>query len=313
MIDYTYFFKEELVMSADWPHRWDLFLSGYNTSDRINTVFDKVESTKKVYVIHSEYGFSKRDLPSGALFYCENSTEYEFVIALFDQLIKDEVEAGRRICIDITGFMRPHLMFLVALMKARGVRYFDILYSEPSFYLQKEETQFHDGQVSGVRPVVGFEGLTNHNTTNDLVIIGAGYEDRLIKEVADQKEMARKIIVLGLPSLRADMYQQNALRTHLAADALGDVGSRKHFASASDPFVTATVLSQIVDAEQQFKSITNLYLSPLSTKAQALGFALFYVTERQGTYSSILFPEGLKYSRETSAGLSKVWLFSIEF
>jgi hypothetical protein len=145
-----------------------------------------------------------------------------------------------------------------------------------------------------------------------LLTIGAGYEDKLIKEVADDKEMARKIVLLGFPSLSADMYQQNALRAQLASDALGDIGSTRNFAPANDPFVTATVLSTIRSREDSVSRITNLYLSPVATKAQALGFVLFYLSECQNQSVSIIFPFNSRYARDSSEGTSTVWLYTIE-
>src|SRR5207253_621115 len=87
----------------------------------------------------------------------------------------------------------------------------------------------------------------------------------------------------------------------------------KYFVPANDPFVTANVLRRIVDdCERNGHMITNLYLSPLATKPQALGFALFYLTEMRGKATSIIFPFCRTYSKETSLGLSRVWKYVVE-
>ncbi len=130
------------------------------------------------------------------------------------------------------------------------------------------------------------------------------------------KDKADKVQIFGLPSLRADMYQENVLRAFKAADAVGtnktfDID--RFFAPANDPFITAATLSEIVRLRQRYGSISNLYLSPLATKPQALGFALFYLAECVGRNASIIFPISTRYERETSVGLSRVWQYTIQY
>ena len=115
------------------------------------------------------------------------------------------------------------------------------------------------------------------NLSNDLLIIGAGYENHLISQVAKFKDQSQKVLLFGFPSLRADMYQENVLKAHLSEENTGSKAfedSRRYFAPANDPFVTASVLSEIVERYNTRTEITNLYLCPLATKAQTLGFAL---------------------------------------
>ncbi len=65
-------------------------------------------------------------------------------------------------------------------------------------------------------------------------------------------------------------------------------------------------------AEKELKGRANIYLCPLSTKAQALGFALYYRYECVGQSVSIVFPYVDEYSVATSVGLSRVSLFRLE-
>lgn len=111
------------------------------------------------------------------------------------------------------------------------------------------------------------------------------------------------------------MYQENVMRAGRASDAIGAnkfFDRESFFAPANDPFVTAEVVSEIVRLRKKLGPISNLYLSPLATKPQALGFALFYLNECIGTTTSILFPVSSKYSRETSVGLQRVWQYTVE-
>ena len=83
------------------------------------------------------------------------------------------------------------------------------------------------------------------------------------------------------------------------------------FAPGYDPFATAQVLSRFV--EQHRKDIKNLYLSPLATKAQVIGFAWFYLMECIDQAVSIVYPISDGYNQETSAGLSEVWRYKLDF
>ena len=167
-----------------------------------------------------------------------------------------------------------------------------------------------------VRQVAGYEGLNSPDHSDDLLIIGSGYDHRLIKAVAEHKDKADKVQIYGLPSLRADMYQENVLNAYKAEDAIGvnkATDFDAFFAPANDPFVTATVISDVVARRRRIRQISNLYLSPLATKAQALGFALYFIGEGQNTYTNMLFPVSTRYTRETSYGLSRVWVYTIEY
>jgi hypothetical protein len=318
ILDYNIFYKTELSLKDPWPAgRWDVFISAYNSSERVKITFDKVPARRKCWVIHNEYSYSSEDIPPGDSFRSTKQDEASFIKELVSYIQQSAGEdiSKLSICVDVTGFMRPHLLFLALYFWRSNVPQFDILYTEPQRYAQKELTTFSEGAIS-VRQVAGYEGINSPDFAGDLLIVASGYDHRLIKAVAEHKDKADKIQIFGLPSLRADMYQENVLNAHRASDALGvnktsDVAS--YFAPANDPFVTASTLHEIVERRSRVLPISNLYLSPLATKPQALGFALFYIGECEGKNASILFPVSSRYSRETSIGLSRVWMYTIEY
>jgi hypothetical protein len=316
-IDYNIFYKAELPLDKPWDSSgWDVFVSAFNSSERVRLVFDRVNAKRKYWLIHNEYEYKKEEIPSGVIFHSDERNEAPFVRGLVARI---EADFGKRvrdlsICVDITGFMRPHLLFLALYLNAQNARQYDVLYSEPVQYRKKELTTFSEGSIS-VRQVAGFEGLNSSDQSSDFLIIGAGYDHRLIKAVAEKKDKADKVQIFGLPSLRADMYQENVLRAFKAADAIGTnktFDMDRFFAPANDPFITAATLSEIVKLRGRSGDISNLYLSPLATKPQALGFALFYLAECVGRNASILFPISTRYERETSTGLSRVWQYTVQ-
>ena len=309
-IFYTHLVDDDRPIAED---PYDVLIAGYNKSDRVRNVFDRVRAHRKIWVIHREYRFVREDLPTdGEIYECGSPDESQF----WGELIKSLQFRGERarLCIDITGIVVPYMMFLIAALARRGMKSFDCLYSEPISYLRREETVFSSGHIEEVRPVAGFTGFVDPDTSGDLLIIGAGYEDRLISEVAQHKDASRKAILLGLPSLRVDMYQQNLLRLSRAEEALGSVPRRQRFfAPANDPFVTATVLQGIVEDGAAIEKITNLYICPLASKPQALGSVIFYLYHRdQSDYMSIILPFSTAYETPTDVGLSRTWRYEVE-
>lgn len=310
MIDYTFQYRSTVTPDELPELTWDLFVSAYNPCDRVRNVFNLVNATRKDWIIHNEYHFASGDVPVGA-FSSDSESEDEFILQYFESCGGVDAFKTAKICIDVTGFMRPHMLFLIRYLFENGVKKFDVLYTEPGQYSERDSTKFSSDDVDLVRQVAGYEGVNNHIEENDVLIVNAGYEDRRIAEVADEKEKARKIVIYGLPSLKADMYQQSVLRTRGAYDALGDT-HRKAYAPASDPFATATVLSKLIEEENQRKPVSNLFLAPLATKPQALGFGLYYLTEGIGKAISIIYPFSATYQADASSGMGRIWMYSIE-
>lgn len=322
-MDYTIFYKHKFDNHTDIGTRdYDLIISAYNQSERVNTVFSSANATEKHWLIFPEYDFKEIEYPA------LKGSEYSFAFpadgdeaSVIRDYFKDNMNkiVGKKVCIDMTGFLRPHLIFLVRYLSLHKVGSIDFLYSDPDSYKNRENTTFTSNYIK-VRQVIGCEGIHNPETSNDILIIGAGYDSQRISDVAKNKASARKIQLLGFPSLRPDMYQENILNANKAQEDAG-MGKEDSFndpsttilAPANDPFVTAQLLSDFIRNEKKRRDITNLYLSPLSTKAQTLGFSLFYINECLDKAVSVIFPFCENYERETSKGISKVWIYTVEF
>jgi hypothetical protein len=314
MIDFTIFYKKKYKPSDNWfeENQWDIFISAFNSSERVQTIFQQALAKEKHWLIFPDYEYTTDEYPSsGTCFNPTSTNEAEFIQEYFN---KNAIDLnGLKIGIDITGFMRPHLMYLIQHLWRNNICKFDVIYTDPTLYKKKEETKFSDEIVLEVRQIAGFEGDHITDLSNDVLIIASGYDHQLIAQVAENKAKSKKIQIFGLPSLQADMYQENVLRASLVSESTGNtIESERYFAPAYDPFVTASVLQELVNKLNTKKRITNLYLSPLSTKAQVLGFVLYYLTGKIDVPTSIIFPISAKYTRETSKGISKIWKYSIE-
>ena len=315
MIDYTIFYKQELPVDEPWPKEevWDVFISAYVPGARTTRAYEQANAAHKWWLLFPEYGYGATDRPVGNVFQGSSDDESSFIAEFWESLPTDASKL--RLCIDISGFIRPYLIFLVRWLLEKGVTKVDAIYSEPVQYQERELTKFSGNVVREVRQVSGCEGLHVPDNEKDVLIIGAGYEDTLISHVAESKAKATKLQLIGFPSLRADMYQENILRVRRAEESLGGTVNDEtctFFAPANDPFVAASELSRTVQQWEKRQGITNLYLCPLSTKVHVLGFALFYVTERRGTATSIIFPFEERYNQGASKGVARTWKYTVE-
>ncbi|WP_445169280.1 hypothetical protein ACTXG7_08140 [Mycolicibacterium sp. Dal123E01] len=214
---------------------------------------------------------------------------------------------------DITGLMRPHVIALPLALALHKFAKATAIYTDPSNYSSGTGTKFTLGPIKGVSPVNGFEGA--HNTSvgqEDLLVIGAGYDDKLIRSVAESKKSAEQVVLVGLPSLQPHMYQESLLRLHRVSEFINNYSRHAHlFSPASDPFMTAQVVSDYLHKKPNRDSV-NVYLCPTGPKTQALGFAWYFLCEAIGEATSIIFPYSNLYSRETSTGVGRVRTFELE-
>ena len=190
-MDYTIFYKQNLPVDHEWPpdNQWDIFISAHNLSERYNKVFEKVRANDKYWLVFEEYGYCCISSPGENYYHFSGNNEATYIKEFFRHYKIDL--CNKRICIDMTGFIRPHLMFLIKYLHYNNITKFDALYSEPDHYIDKEETVFTQ-VVRDVDPVKGFQGIYQPDTSNDLLIIGAGYDNELIAHVANKKNSASK-------------------------------------------------------------------------------------------------------------------------
>lgn len=192
-----------------------------------------------------------------------------------------------------------------------GVKSFDVLYTEPTHYFRKADTTFSE-RISIVRQVEGFEGVHQPDVSNDVLLLGVGYDDGPMARAILHKDNARLVQLHSLPSLSADMYHESLLRLDRVSSVSGRPSDESvYFASANDPFVTAATLSRAWQEMNARRRVTNLYLCPLATKVQALGFGLFFLSELQNSPASIILPSIESYSKETSTGIGRSWIYPI--
>ncbi|MCQ9635063.1 hypothetical protein MP477_08870 [Chryseobacterium sp. WG23] len=322
-MNYEFFYKKKYEIISDKIDNdhlltnYDILISAYNSSTRVNFVMENITALEKHIFILSEYNFSQDEVDhlngKYQIFDIKETDEADVLGQYFLEFILPN--KGKKIIFDLTGFLRPHIVYFLRLCKQFDVLKIDFLYSEPNNYKKKENTQFSmDFQY--VRDIKGCSGSHNHDTSNDFLIIGSGYDYSLVMNIAKEKKQTKKVQILGFPSLQADMFQQNILKAYQTEEEIYpsiELDSKEIIlAPANDPFITASLLSKFIKKSNSDNLITNLYLCPLSTKAQTLGIALFFVSECINSNVSVIFPFCNGYEKETSEGISRFWIYSVE-
>lgn len=312
-MDYSIFYRRSIEVSRLTKELgcFDVLISAYNSSDRVQIVFDNINARRKIWLVHPEYQYSQIEHPVGhTLVTPTELDEFQQINALIAE-IPNITEVS--LCIDITGFMRNSLAFLIPKLAHLGVKSFIAVYSEPVSYSKQEATQFTTTTTDVVRTVRGMYG-TPGNGQNHL-LMAVGYDHQLISQVFSYKNNVITHPLFAFPSLSADMYQQSALRTEKSGEIVtkDDWINNRFFAPANDPFATAGLISERVRQIDREGNGENIFLAPLSTKAQVLGMSLYWLLEgRDRGRCSILLPECLTYSRETSTGLKRLWSYEVE-
>lgn len=311
MTNFTHFYRETAsnVEKLLEGKAWDHVISAYTSADRVLQLFDMINAQEKHWLVFNEYGYQNDEIPDGA-HTSESWDEAEYIIQAIDSF---GISNQDSVCIDSTGFIRPYLAFLLLYLYKIGYKKIDVIYTEPKSYQKREKTDFCLSTDLTVRQIRGFEGNHSLNTSDDVLLVNSGYDSDLIVRIAENKNHAKKIQLFGFPSLRADMFQQNVLRAHKAHESIGisivDENSTI-LAPANDPFATAHEIQLKVES---LGTISNLYMSPLATKAQLIGMVLYHILGNAPCPTSIIFPFSRCYSQETSIGTARTWLYTLEF
>lgn len=309
--------SKEKIEDFDALDEVDVLISAFNHSKRVKHAFERIPATKKHWWILPEYDYSDKDLEKIG----DDVSRIDGLPENEAELVLQGVDASGldnptdlSVCIDITGFMEPHIFMLLKYFEASRAKSLSMVYSEPERYSRGADTSFSLEDIQDVRQVSGFEGVHTPDTEKDVLLLGVGYDHQLMGQAIRYKESARLLQLLSLPSLTADMYQESLVRVDkVDTEQLSPPGRTEQFCSANDPFLIAASASRLYHREQNNGGISNFYLCPLATKPQALGFGLFYLRELTSTASSVIFPFPRSYSKETSKGIGRSWLYPIVF
>lgn len=312
-MNYTYFYKHKYHDPSELNGllRYDVLLAGYVNSHRVQDPVTHIPSDRTIwFAIDSE----DKDLflSDKEVVFVKVNDDYNPILDKLRELSLPD----KRVCLDCTGFRIPHLLFVMRCMMMLRVNKFDIIYTETPQYNNNEDTQFSD-LLCEVKLMYGMSGIHTSRDDNDLLVIAAGYDNSRISDVANSKKHTKKTLMLGFPSISPGMFQENILRAHEAEGALDSdcfkVMAANIYAPAYDPFVAAQEISDYIEKLNRYKPITNIYLSPLSTKPHAIGMALYFLWESGFRKNiSLIYPYCKRYITANSDEAGRIWRYEIE-
>ena len=305
MTDFSYYYMEEVKDASSLSY--DVFISAFDSCERTKAVFCKVNAAEKYWLVFPQYDLKDKDLPDVYLT-SDKTGEEEYIPE-----VMEKIELGQKsLCIDATGFLVPHLLFLLQLLKRKGICRFDVIYSEPASYPKAEDTQFTQS-VNRPRPIEGYSTSAKNVNGNDALIIFSGFNDALVTAVARDKSKAYyKYLFTGFPSMQADMYQQNLIQLNKSKESIGETNVSRLKAPAYDPFVAANKLQAIVkDLMQPKFNIEYIHVAPLSTKPMAIASTLVYMANPDCPID-IIYPPADTYLSERAIGIKRTWRYGIE-
>lgn len=310
----------------DITDTYDLFISAYNKETMVLDVYKNIIANKKIWLIFPDYEEINLDEIEAEYYYNEHlnvemsDLEMEYINSFIDYINLIDFNT-KNICIDITGFVKPYMIYLLSILQDLGFSNIDIIYSEPNSYENKEETEFSKKEIIDTRSVNGFD-IRPKEGLNDLFIINAGYDSKLTIEMASfKKEVKKREILLGFPSLQPIMYQENILNLEKASDelSLSENNFKPLLAPANNPFETAKVINDFVrEYIKIHDDVKIIYLAPLATKAQTLGMILFYLFEKQNLETNnitikFVYPFTKSYSSSAGENLFRINKYEIDF
>jgi len=312
-MNFTYLYKHSYSSLDELSsiEEYDYYISSFINSERIILPPTKIKTKKNIWIVTKEEENNKL-LEGHCKIIIDSDENYDIMMGMANNIDVNDKE----ICIDATGFLIPDLLFLIRYLNSKGVNHLDIIYTEPLKYKKSEDTQFSDNFYE-VKQIYGMSGTHMSKMDNDMLIIAAGYDHSRIVDVANKKKTAKKVLLYGFPSISPGMFQENVYRAFGAEPALGSECFRDMdmniYAPAYDPFVTAQAISEYVEKQNKRAPITNIYLSPLSTKPHALGMALYFLWEHGFNKNiSLIYPYCQQYITDNSDGIARIWRYEIQ-
>jgi hypothetical protein len=305
-MDYSYFYIEEIRDITNLTY--DIFISGFEDSERTRSVYEKINAKEKYWFVFPQYSLKIATLPEGYVS-SRALAEDEYILEVMGKISI----RGKSLCLDATGFLIPHLLFLLQYFKRQDVKILDVLYSEPASYIKAEDTEFIK-YIDMPRPIEGY--ATSPKTINgeDALVIFSGFSEELVTAVARQNSKAHsKYLFTGFPSLQADMYQQNMIQLEKSKLTIGQTNVTYLSAPAYDPFVAANRLQKIVtELLKKNPNIEYIHVSPLSTKPMAIAAALVYL-DNPDKPIDIIYPPAKTYASGHTRGIKRTWKYTLEF
>src|SRR5438045_820615 len=100
MDEYLLYYKSRLPRHGSWSLNWDIFISAFNSSERVKLIAQHATAAERYWLMLPEYQYSTADYPADAETYAGPADDEAQYISRFLAGIPDLQH--KRIAIDIT-------------------------------------------------------------------------------------------------------------------------------------------------------------------------------------------------------------------
>jgi len=128
-MDYSILYKQKhenvTANSISATLQYDLLISAFNESDRVKQIFHHANAANKHWLIFPEYQYESIEIAhlQGQVFDFSNMSQLDEDDIILDYLDRssDLLLKVNTVAIDITGMLRPYIVFLVRLLKENKI------------------------------------------------------------------------------------------------------------------------------------------------------------------------------------------------
>jgi len=186
-------------------------------------------------------------------------------------LLDIEFKPESIIGVDISYLTKPHLFFILKLLKQRFlIRKLIVFYTEPKTYLFTkglfDTFKTSSGPLS-ISEIQGFSGQRERGAKTILIIL-LGFDGGLSKEINEDVSPNQTFVINGFPSY-SPKFKDISLITN--EKLVSDKNISVRYSRANSPFEIYNLLQEIKSLEKN----VFINIAPLGTKPMALGACLF--------------------------------------
>jgi len=216
----------------------------------------------------------------------------------------------QRIIIDITVFTKPYFLLLLKVLHEKfGLSQFDIFYTEPERYKNRNATRNEVILTEGLDRVESIPGFVGSSVNSkEILIVTLGYEGKRALDVFYTVNPELTFAINGFPS-----YQPGGHEISLEANLrfLQESGASDNlsFAPARNPFETTRAVARIVSVINEQYPDSNITIAPLGTKMQAFGVLLYAL---QNKAVKVVYPFPSTYKPDYSFKYGPSWIFRVD-
>lgn len=230
---------------------------------------------------------------------------------ILETLISLGITEKSKVILESSSLGVAELLLLIQSLKDIGCLSFDVLYLEPTHYLNQtiEFTERRQFDLStSFKGYIAIPGHALSFDSYDKAVVLCGYESDRLGRAFDEIDLQGKNcqLVFGMPPYIVG-WDMNSYANHLPIIESFNIPSEFYYAGAANPLSVYRVLEKVYGGLEEDQK---LFILPLGTKPMSIGACLFKVANNYGNVS-ILYDHPVR-KKGRSKEVSKWNLYRID-